>query len=65
MRDVSIRGYTGCRLPSRGAREGAGDLRLRVEQLKVLVEAVLGLVRCYSSRRWGLRTPCLLVIRGE
>ena len=64
MWDVSIRGYTGCRLPSRvAALEAAGDLRIRVaEQLKVLTEVVL--IQC-RSMRWGLRKPCLLVIRGE
>ena len=62
--DVSIRGCTGYRLPSRVvAQEGVGDLRLRVEQLKVLVEAVLVCwFRCRSMTE-GLRKPCL--IRGE
>ena len=62
----STRGCTGYRRPSRViAQEGVGDLRRRVEQLKVLIEVVLLLVRCRSSRRWGCRTPCLLGIRGE
>jgi hypothetical protein len=61
---VSIRGYTRGRRPSRGGAR-VGDLRLRVEQLKVLSEAVLVVIRCRSSRQWGLGKPCLLGIRGE
>lgn len=60
---ASIRGCTQYRLRTRGLLRSLEGRRFR-EQLKVL-EAGLMLIFRRSSRRVGLRTPCLLMIRGE